>query len=577
MPTPLQLFSPTPTNSPVQALTCHTCTLSPNSTTLVVTSGPHITCYSLPPGHSSIDPNDDINLLWTAELSFPSKVRKQVANEKMGGNRWNMDEEAVEAHDSELDVHLPPNANLDTKVDYNKDDEDDGEVIRKKKLRIRKTQKDNITFLRDKLDRHPGVATTVSFDSEGRQLCVGTSMGLLILVDASDGHFFSLIRQCDSSFYNNQSSDASVASSATDVTNAGISSRITPLTIYFATFSPAADLIFSSSESGIATIHSPSTGVLLFTLSNRQNLTDVDLVGREIDEWEKSRGFMSGFEVKIVIRAGCFDGNGERVFTGGEGDGVDVWDIAGVVDADSRADADADADAAEVTGGGDAAESKVLSKPKHTLKAHSSWINVLNSEFGLLASADILGKVVLTDLQTYDVVWACRCHLSVVTGVEFMFDSGEKYVATSGIDGKVSFWAVGNDVLTRVGHSEVEVDKRCHNTNDDENNILPPSLLIGGHNGGVKCFSVGRTAEVTDVIDFSRISENEQSTTSTTLCCTTGTDERILLHYLPPSVTSILALPAHSRSPWAVAKRDTIRGCSTSPCSRYLSTWGIGR
>tara|TARA_B110000305_G_C19152017_1_gene498504 strand:- start:21 stop:629 length:609 start_codon:yes stop_codon:yes gene_type:complete len=190
------------------------------------------------------------------------------------------------------------------------------------------------------------------------------------------------------------------------------------------------------------------------------------LIARSADDWEKKLGFMQSFSLKLTTRSCGFSNDDKYLLTGGESETIDVWNLTEVVSDEWIQGVN-----------NHNVKRKVRESPDKRLRGHNSWINCIrfvkkeNDEYfnstDIFASGDILGKVLIWRLDTEQVLWACRTHLSIVTSMSFM-EEGKKIV-TSGIDGKLNFWDLSNVVfenggnVVNKGYESSKIDDNCYN------------------------------------------------------------------------------------------------------------------
>ena len=302
---PLRLVNPKPssTSPPEEQIkstmknTCGVTIISPNNAISVITSGQILHAYALPEWHSTMATPTHSQLVWTAELSHPSKLK--AAKKKKVQNRW-VTAETVPALDSDPtaddefdeDVEIPIIENSNFKPDFSNSNNNyyysnnnNSPELQQQHLQqqhfettLLQTSKENNEFLRRNLDRNPGVPTSLSFTHNSQILAVGTSTGLIFQLDASSGSFVSQIKHTSSLLHSTlASSDVTEASLETmSVDQMSISTTntypthaqkqqntINPSTIYHVNFSNSSKFLIACGEDSRTTIFDASSSNLL--------------------------------------------------------------------------------------------------------------------------------------------------------------------------------------------------------------------------------------------------------------------------------------------------------------------------
>ena len=390
-------------------------------------------------------------------------------------------------------------------------------------------------------------------------------------------------------------------------TATGAESTATPNTVTAVAFSPCLSLLAASGDDGVTTLHSLTTGSLLATFRCGADVADADLVEEEKEEkdeggseWRRARGYMQSFNVKLAVRAVAFSGDSRTMVTGGEAETLDVWDVK-EFGAGGRGGGEEEAE-----GNGEEAEAKKVAVPRNRISGHGGWItaitflrppfppppppNPLKTE-DLLATSDVRGRVALWSItqkviadtvmeQKWSCLWVNRCHVSIVSSLDFSADGTR--ILTAGIDGKVAVWNVRERLHdgegkarsggeTFEGREKAEAAARAGGKEGDG-----PVIQLGGHDGGVKMAAFSDAAESTAVVPFGESEEEESRKKTATLVMSCGTDQTILFYCVPHPVRRVSHLALHSRSLHAVAKRDTVRSVTFSSRNRYFTTFGAG-
>jgi len=358
----------------------------------------------------------------------------------------------------------------------------------------------------------------------------------------------------------------------------------TPNTVYAIKMAPSSPLFAMCGDDGNVTLHSMTDTLSnspIATFSCRSDVTDDDLgEGFEQDEWQRARGFMQAFTVKLGMRGLDFSADGKTLLAGGETDVIDVWDVSMFEKGERR---------------GGEGEVEVFSEPKRRIAGHNAWLNSITffRELGarsatktalstseVFCTADVLGKICLWSLrqkiiadtvmeQKFECLWLFRCHVSMVTSVCFSKE-GDRML-TSGVDGKVAVWEVGGDLWEADGSIK---PGRTYEQVQLLNKANRPIIQLGGHDGGVKMCGFADTGETAGVVEWG--AEDRPPPPSSTVVVSCGTDQNVLFYHIPPPVKRVSHLALHSRAPHAVVKRDTVRGIVFSARNRYLVSFGIG-
>ena len=355
----------------------------------------------------------------------------------------------------------------------------------------------------------------------------------------------------------------------------------TPNTIYCVTFSSDGSFFACCGEDGRTTLHISSTTDTIAEFFCRDDIIDDDLVDENLDlsePWFQQRGYMHSFNLKLSTRSCAFTNDSSLLLTGGESETLDIYELTDLI-----------SDLPEPGSG----KVKTFTSPRLRDHSHQCWITEIQSfvpkgykkplnydpnASDIFATADVRGKVAIWRISltrdrkkiSLSTLWVLRTHVSLVSSLSFSEDC--ESIITSGIDGKVAVWNVSSQLFSNA-ETFTPKQGRPFSTTLSSQPPQNPRISLGGHRGGVKMAALATTGSLSPITAPNAPIEEDLKTT---LMLTCGTDQQLLLYFIPSPVEGVIKLASHDRSPWATVKRDTIREVIFSPSFNYMATFGIG-
>lgn len=149
-------------------------------------------------------------------------------------------------------------------------------------------------------------------------------------------------------------------------------------------------------------------------------------------------------------------------------------------------------------------------------------------------------------------LWVHRTHVSIVSSLSFSENC--ESVITSGIDGKVAVWEVASRIFSDPSKLTPKQGQPFLTTLNAQSPNQTPTISLGGHRGGVKMAALTTTGSLSPITSPNAPAQED---TKTTIMLTCGTDQQLLLYFIPSAVEGVIKLASHDRSPWATVKVST--------------------